>query len=31
VGTEYKYALIFLAYVLIVIVRPKGLMGWGAD
>ncbi len=31
IGTEYKYALIFLAYVLIVIVRPKGLMGWGAD
>lgn len=31
VGPEYKYALIFLAYVLIVIVRPKGLMGWGAD
>ncbi|HOA15229.1 MAG TPA: branched-chain amino acid ABC transporter permease [Bacillota bacterium] len=31
IGPEYKYALIFLAYVLIVIVRPKGLMGWGAD
>jgi branched-chain amino acid transport system permease protein len=31
VGPEYKYALIFLAYVLIVIARPKGLMGWGAD
>ncbi len=31
VGPEYKYALIFLAYLLIVIVRPRGLMGWGAD
>lgn len=31
IGPEFKYALIFLAYVLIVIVRPKGLMGWGAD
>lgn len=31
IGPEYKYALIFLSYVLIVIVRPKGLMGWGAD
>jgi len=31
VGPEYKYALIFLAYLLIVIARPRGLMGWGAD
>ncbi len=31
VGPEYKYALIFLAYLLIVIARPKGLMGWGSD
>ena len=30
-GPQYKYALIFLAYLLIVIVRPRGLMGWGSD
>ncbi|NLK08639.1 MAG: branched-chain amino acid ABC transporter permease [Firmicutes bacterium] len=31
VGSEYKYALIFVAYLLIVIIRPRGLLGWGAD
>ncbi|NMB25883.1 MAG: branched-chain amino acid ABC transporter permease [Firmicutes bacterium] len=31
VGSEYKYALIFLTYLLIVIVRPRGLLGWGSD
>ncbi|MCR4424705.1 MAG: branched-chain amino acid ABC transporter permease [Firmicutes bacterium] len=31
VGPAYKYALIFVAYLLIVIIRPRGLMGWGAD
>jgi len=31
VGSEYKYALVFLTYLLVVIVRPRGLMGWGAD
>ena len=31
VGSEFKYALVFLTYLLIVIVEPRGLMGWGAD
>lgn len=31
VGSEFKYALVFLTYLLIVIARPRGLMGWGAD
>ncbi len=31
VGSEYKYALVFLAYLLVVFVRPRGLLGWGAD
>ncbi|MGI6567796.1 MAG: branched-chain amino acid ABC transporter permease [Firmicutes bacterium] len=31
VGSEFKYALVFLAYLVIVIVRPRGLLGWGAD
>jgi len=31
VGSEFKYALVFLAYLVIVILRPRGLMGWGAD
>ena len=31
IGSEFKYALVFLAYLVIVIVRPRGLLGWGAD
>ncbi len=31
VGPAYKYALIFAAYLVTVIVRPRGLLGWGAD
>lgn len=31
VGSEYKYALVFLTYLLVVFVRPRGLLGWGAD
>lgn len=31
VGPAYKYALIFVAYLVTVIVRPRGLLGWGAE
>jgi branched-chain amino acid transport system permease protein len=31
VGPAYKYALVFVAYLVTVVVRPKGLLGWGAD
>ncbi|MGE5552975.1 MAG: branched-chain amino acid ABC transporter permease [Betaproteobacteria bacterium] len=31
VGPAYKYALIFVAYLVTVVVRPRGLLGWGAE
>lgn len=29
VGPAYKYALMFIVYLIIVMVRPQGLLGWG--
>lgn len=31
IGPAYKYALIFVAYLVTLIVRPRGLLGWGAE
>lgn len=31
VGPAYKYALVFIAYLVTVVVRPRGLLGWGAE
>jgi branched-chain amino acid transport system permease protein len=31
VGPAYKYALVFVAYLVTVVVRPRGLLGWGAE
>jgi branched-chain amino acid transport system permease protein len=28
IGTEFKYAIVFLIYLLVIQVRPKGLFGW---
>jgi branched-chain amino acid transport system permease protein len=27
-GTQFKYALVFLIYLIVIQVRPKGLFGW---
>ena len=27
-GTQFKYALVFLVYLIVIQVRPKGLFGW---
>jgi branched-chain amino acid transport system permease protein len=31
VGPAYKYALLFLLYILVVLIRPRGLLGWGDE
>jgi branched-chain amino acid transport system permease protein len=28
IGPEYKYTLVFVLYLIVISVRPKGLFGW---